>query len=261
MSRVIKAAIWQTKPRIVDAPPPPPPRPKEEAVTLTEESRQSIMDTIREKEENADRLLREAKISSEIIRQEAKKKAEEILAEAEGKLAAIKESAKKEGYDAGFAAGREEGIEQVQQEERHIITNANARAENSLAAAEQEAEIYVHSAENEIADLALDIVGKILPQHFIDVPQVILPLVRKALLKIKDQTGVTVHVPPLQYDLVFMARAEFQSLLEGNAHLQVKSDESLSPGDCLIESPNGTVDAGAATQLGLLKKAVQDVMQ
>ena len=107
----------------------------------------------------------------------------------------------------------------------------------------------------------MEVADKILPQHFTDVPQVILPLVRQAVLKVRDQSQIVIHVCPESYDMVLMAKAEFQSLLEGNSVLTVKSDESLANGDCVIETPNGTVDARLATQLELIKKSVQDVMQ
>ena len=35
---------------------------------------------------------------------------------------------------------------------------------------------------------------------------------------------------------------------------------ALKPGDCLIETPNGSVDARLATQIELIKRAVVDVM-
>ena len=36
---------------------------------------------------------------------------------------------------------------------------------------------------------------------------------------------------------------------------------SLKAGDCLVESPNGVVDAGVATQLRLVEQAVRNVMK
>jgi flagellar assembly protein FliH len=58
-----------------------------------------------------------------------------------------------------------------------------------------------------------------------------------------------------------MARDEFRTILTyGDAILTVKSDESLKAGDCLIETPNGSVDARLATRMELLKQAVRDVM-
>ena len=91
-------------------------------------------------------------------------------------------------------------------------------------------------------------------------PQIILPLVQKALDKIKDQKEINIHVAPAVYDLVLMARDEFRSRLTGaGAELSVTSDESLVPGDCVIETPNGSVDARLQTQIELIRQAVEDM--
>ena len=70
-----------------------------------------------------------------------------------------------------------------------------------------------------------------------------------------------VRVAPEAYELVLMAKNELQAQLEGNASLEVVSDTSLQAGDCMLESPNGVVDAGLATQLQAVEKAVRDVMK
>ena len=120
---------------------------------------------------------------------------------------------------------------------------------------------YVQNAENEIAEIAMEIVNHVLPQHFIDVPTLILPLVRKALLKVKDQSEVHVRVAPESYDLVLMGRSEFQGLLEGQALLEVHSDQSLTVGDVVIETPNGNVDARLSTQIEMIRKSIQDAIK
>ena len=80
-------------------------------------------------------------------------------------------------------------------------------------------------------------------------------------MKVKDQKEINIHVSPEGYELVLMARDEFRSLLPGgNAAIEIVSDESLQAGDCLIETPNGGVDARLSTQLELIKKAVQEVL-
>lgn len=79
-------------------------------------------------------------------------------------------------------------------------------------------------------------------------------------MKVKDQPSVNVRVSPDSYDLVLMARSEMQNLLEGNALLEVHSDETLGPGDVILETPNGDVDARLSTQLESIRKAIQDVM-
>jgi len=258
LSRVIKSAVWQTEPRVVEAPPAP--VVEQAPVVMDAQSQELMMATIQEKEERAEKLLKETKISCEIMKQETRQKQEELLQEAQTQAETLKEEARQAGHEEGVSAGREEGAAQIRQEQQQILLDANAKAEQTLDAARAEMEAYVQQAEKQIVTIAMGVVDKILPQHFIDVPQIVLPLVRQALLKVKDQPQVIVHVPPDSYDLVLMAKAEFQSLLEGNSLLTVKSDESLVSGDCVIETPNGTVDARLATQLELIKKAIQDVM-
>ncbi len=263
MSRVIKAALWQDKPCIVEAPlPPPPPEPAggNESVGWDEASQAALMEEIQAQKKQAEQLLAEAAVACEAKRKEAQAQQDVMLAETQKQAEAIRAEAARAGHEEGFAAGHAEGLAQAREEEKQAILKANAQAEKTLADASEAEKTYVQQAEQEITDIALHVVGKVLPQHFIDVPQVILPLVRKALLKIKDQNEVIVHVAPTHYDLVMMARMEFQGLLEGEASLTVKSDASLAPGDCVLESPNGNVDARLATQLELIKKAVQDVM-
>ena len=77
----------------------------------------------------------------------------------------------------------------------------------------------------------------------------------------RDQKEIKVHVEPDSYDLVLMARGEFQSMLtDGTAIIEVISDEALKPGDCVIETPNGGVDARLSTQLDLMKSAIESVL-
>jgi len=213
------------------------------------------------KEEKAKTIISEAKAAYEAMLVEAQQKKEAMLAEAQKEIQDQKEQARKSGHEEGFKAGEKEGAESIQREQQGIIQSANEKAEHTLAVADNAMQEYVQQAEKMIMDMAMRIVEKILPQHFIDAPQIILPLVRKALSKIKDQNRIIVHVAPDNYEFVLMAKSEFQAMLEGTEPLIVKADETLGNGDCVIESSNGTVDAKLATQLVLIKKSVQEVME
>ena len=209
----------------------------------------------------AEDFLAQTKADCAAMRADAEQETKAIIDDAHEQAQHIRDDAEKAGHEKGVAEGREEGIRQIKDEQKQIILDANAKAEKTLADAKEECRVYVVNAENEIASLAMDIVEHILPQHFIDVPQVVLPLVRKAILKVKDQSEVHVRVAPSSFDLVLMARSEFQGLLEGQALLEVHSDEDLGEGDVVIETPNGNVDARLSTQLDIIRKAIQDVMQ
>lgn len=244
------------------------------------------IEEIERKEKLTEETLREAhkeKAQAEKIKKQAKeiktqaeKQAQETLdkatAEAEKIVGDTKKEAKelldkvhKEGYDAGYEEGKEQGIkdgkEKIEDELADIVREANDKAQKTIQDAKEETAEYFIRAEDDIVKIVMMAVEKILPQHFLDAPQVILPLVREAIKYVRDQREIKIHVEPYSYDLVLMARPEFQSMLtDGTAIIEVISDEALKPGDCVIETPNGGVDARLSTQLGLLKKAVEGVL-
>lgn len=292
MSRIIKGSVWEEDPCVVEVPLPPPPSPKksgdegiygekrdaaqrhdledslarqqrelEEARAAFDETRETMMADLYQKKKAAEAFLEKARTDAGIMRSEAEQERENIIEDARQQADTIRADARSAGHEEGTAAGREEGIAQIREEQKQIILDANAKAEKTMTDAKEESHAYVLQAENEIASLAMDIVDKVLPQHFIDVPQIILPLIRKALLKVKDQQEVVIRVSPGDYDLILLARSELQNILEGSsAVLEIHSDETLGAGDSILETPNGNVDARVATQLEIIRKAVQDAM-
>ncbi len=227
----------------------------------TEKAREAMMAECRAQKKEAEQLLSKAKTDSAVMRADAEQETKAIIEDAHEQARHIMEDAKEKGHEQGVAEGREEGIRQIREEEKQIILDANAKAAKTLADAKESCRSYVENAENEIASIAMEIADRVLPQHFIDVPQIILPLVREALLKVRDQSEIHIRVAPANYDLVLLARSEYQGLLEGQALLEVHSDETLSQGDVVIETPNGNVDARLSTQLGMIRKSIQDVMK
>ena len=288
MSRVIKAAQWETEPHLVKVVKlgPTVEEIEAEAAASMDDSlkqaelraaerekaaQQRIADMeaamkarladVENKQAEIERLLNDTKLKCAMQEAEAQEKKRILLEEAqtriEAEAAAALNAAKEQGSREGYDAGYQDGLKTAQEEQRQAILEANAQAEKTIADARADKLNYLVEAEGQIADLVLDIANKILPQHFIDVPQVILPLVRKAIMKIKDQPEVIIRVSPDQYDLLLLAKNEFKSLLEGQGTLEVKSDESLSISDCVLESPAGNVDARLSVQLEAIKAAVR----
>lgn len=288
MSRVIKAAQWETEPHLVKVVKlgPTVEEIEAEAAASMDDSlkqaelraaerekaaQQRIADMeaamkarladVENKQAEIERLLNDTKLKCAMQEAEAQEKKRILLEEAqtriEAEAAAALNAAKEQGSREGYDAGYQDGLKTAQEEQRQAILEANAQAEKTIADAKADKLNYLVEAEGQIADLVLDIANKILPQHFIDVPQVILPLVRKAIMKIKDQPEVIIRVSPDQYDLLLLAKNEFKSLLEGQGTLEVKSDESLSISDCILESPAGNVDARLSVQLEAIKAAVR----
>ncbi|WP_313991956.1 FliH/SctL family protein [uncultured Selenomonas sp.] len=262
MSRVIKAAVWEENPHLIDAPPPPPPPCEDgEEEALSEEAVQNLLARIAEREQAMDERVREAEIQVAVLRGEAEEERDRLLAEAKEQVQQECEQARTRGYEEGLAAGREAGEAAVREEMAELIRRTNAQAEKTLRDAHDAIRDYVVNAEQDIISIAMTAVERVLPQHFIDVPQMVLPVVRDAILRVKDQKEIIIHVPPDSYDFVLMARDELRGILTaGDTNLTISSDEGLKPGDCLVETPNGSVDARLQTQIEQLKKAVREVM-
>ena len=252
MSKVIKGIVWSDDPRVISVPK------NQDDVSgnmerMSDTAYQDMLMNLMEREKRAEKMLRDAKIQCEIIKAEALQQAQ---AEAEELRRTTYESA----YNEGYNKGQQDGQQQIIEEQKYIIENANQKAEKTLANARDEVTKYIAEGENTVAEMVLQIADKVISQHFIDVPLVILPLVREAIQKVKDQPFITVRVCSEAYEFVLPARAELQSMLEGNAKLDVISDASLKPGDCVLESPNGTVDARLNTQMEQIRLAVCNMM-
>ncbi|MFC2743316.1 FliH/SctL family protein [Selenomonas artemidis] len=262
MSRVIKAAVWEENPHLIDVPPPPPPpREEGEAEALSEEAVQNLLARIAEREQAMDERVKEAEIQVAVLHGEAEEERDRLLSEAQTQIENDRAEARAAGHAEGFAAGHAEGEAAVREEMAELIRTTNAQAEKTLRDAHDAMRDYLMQAEEDIVSIAMTAVERILPQHFIDVPQMVLPIVRDAILRVKDQKEVIVHVPPDSYDFVLMARDELRGLLTaGDTNLTITSDEAMKPGDCLVETPNGSVDARLQTQIEQLKKAVREVM-
>lgn len=262
MSRVIKAAVWEENPHLIDVPPPPPPpREEGEAEALSEEAVQNLLARIAEREQAMDERVKEAEIQVAVLHGEAEEERDRLLSEAQTQIENDRAEARAAGHAEGFAAGHAEGEAAVREEMAELICTTNAQAEKTLRDAHDAMRDYLMQAEEDIVSIAMTAVERILPQHFIDVPQMVLPIVRDAILRVKDQKEVIVHVPPDSYDFVLMARYELRGLLTaGDTNLTITSDEAMKPGDCLVETPNGSVDARLQTQIEQLKKAVREVM-
>lgn len=230
-----------------------------------ERQAEDIYNKAAELQAQAEQELKDAKTEAEKLVADAQAEAEKIIDETKHEAEELLKKTRKEGYDAGYADGKEDGIKDgkasIERELADIVRQANDKAQKTIRDAKEQTAEYFIRAEDDIVKVVMMAIDKILPQHFIDVPQVILPVVREAIRHVRDQKEIKVHVEPDSYDLVLMARSEFQSMLtDGTAIIEVISDEALKPGDCVIETPNGGVDARLSTQLDLMKSAVESVL-
>ena len=242
----------------------------EKILSEAAEQSEKILAEAFKRSQEADEKLKEADFQTKMLIQETQNECDQILSEVRGRAEEeakeTLEKAREEGHKKGYGEGYNDGVNQgridgenaVRNEMKDLINQTNAKAEKTLNDAKIQTAEYFTRSEDEIVKVVMMAIEKILPQHFLDVPQIILPVVRDAIKYVRDQKEIKIHVEPDSYDLILMARSEFQSMLtDGAAILEIVSDEALRPGDCLIETPNGGVDARLSTQIELMKDAIK----
>ncbi|MBQ7475761.1 MAG: flagellar assembly protein FliH [Selenomonadaceae bacterium] len=235
---------------------------------INEETLKQMLDDIDQREKNlAERFIALQKDEKKIkeLKQRTQAECDGMLNDAKQDAEQLRQRAREAGHNEGFEAGHHEGFEKgdkdAHDELKEIIDAANKKAQKTIQDAKEATAEYFIRAEDDIAKILMMAIEKILPQHFIDVPKEILPVVRESIKYVRDQKEIKVHVEPNSYDLVLTARGELQSLLtDGTAILEIISDDALKPGDCVIETPNGGVDARLSSQMDALTNAVKSMM-
>lgn len=158
----------------------------------------------------------------------------------------IYELARQEGYAEGIELGRQESLRQYES----IISESQRIVD--LAKFEYDEKIQM--SENEILSLAIKVAEKVLNSTLVNEPENFLPIVKKALLEVKDYENIKIHVHPAYYEFVISQKNEIQALVTNSTDINIYANAELNETDCFIESAYGRIDISIDTQLDQLKK-------
>jgi flagellar assembly protein FliH len=254
LSRIFKSVSLHDTPHVVAYEPPKLPEPEPEETDGEQETDAATAPDEGEAAANA--------ASGEAIGiiSAAREKAAAVVAAAGEEAAKLRQEAYDEGFEKGFAEGQERGETAGLEQAKDAIAAAADRAAKLLALAQEQADAAFANAERQVVELALAVAGKVLARQVEENPTVILPIVKTALDKVQDQEQIAIRVHPECYDLVLAARPELQAGLARASTVNVVADTALKAGDCIVETPFGTVDARVDTQLELVKAALKELL-
>ena len=277
MFRIIKDAAVQDTPVLIEIE-------KEMADEIEEEQ------VIEEEPETMEEMIESEPVEVidwEAIKQQAdemlaaaRNQAEQELAAARAQIEEIRNNAREEGYQNGFAQGKQEGTtagknegmalgheegilqgrQEAMEEMKANVAAAAEKAQGMLELAREQVCEMIAAAEPQIIEIALAVASKVVAREIEENPMVILPIVRKAVEKVKDQETVSIRVNPQDFDMVLMAKNELQVMVGREQALTLAADGTISAGGCVIDTPNGMVDARLDTQFELIRKALSEVL-
>lgn len=204
---------------------------------------------IRDAEQTAQEIVKQAQEEAAAIRAAAEQEAESWWAARRAEDDRVAEEAKQAGYEDGYRAGAGQAELDLRQawesrlkEAEEIVRQAYIAKENVIA----EAEAFV-------VDLSCAIAGKLAGARLEGESGLALRLFASALARRKEQGIITLCVAPSQFAFVTAAKDELSLALDAQAELQIVPDSTVGEGGCIVRSAFGSIDARIDTQLSAVR--------
>ncbi len=182
-------------------------------------------------QEEAERILREAKKQADLIQREAFEK----------------------GFSQGEKAGRELA-ERAMEETLGALQEAVARLDLILKDSKGDMAF-------EVVRLALAVARKILQREVSLEQGTVLQLVKAALAKARVREDVIVRVNPMDMESLLEAKGDLLRELEEVRSIRVEADESVERGGALVECSMGELDLRLERQFKEIEQAFQRLLE
>ncbi|WP_349293112.1 flagellar assembly protein FliH [Cytobacillus spongiae] len=210
---------------------------------------QERMEMIKSVQEEANQILLKANKQAEELGHHLQQ--ERLQFEEEKQM--VLEQTKQEGYQQGLNHGREAGY----QEYRETIEFAKGIVESS----KKDYLTKIDSSDKTILDIGLKVAERILGKRIEEDQQSFLAIVKRAIKEARDYREVQLHVHPVQYGYLLSQKEELMSIFPREIDFYIFPDEDLVENACVIESPNGRIDASVNSQLEEIKRKLFEVLE
>lgn len=227
-----------------------------EVKTVDPEIEANIKNNIESYESLAKTLIENARRQGDTILSKAYDEARNIEEEAISKAEAIKNEALENGFIEGQAQGYEsaynETIGRAQQEAAAIITSA----ETLLNEAKLQYEQYLKAKTDEINNLILTITSNVLKKEIEDT-STIKAMIFEALENSKQAKNFIIRVNSAHTAELKALSENWKEQLAFKGEIFIISDDSLEPGNALIDKGNGKVTVGVNTALEKIRHVLE----
>jgi len=217
------------------------PEETDDPITETEDSSAST---------DPDALIENARIKCEKMIKEAEAQAEELIEQARLKAEAEAKSIEEEAWQRGYA----EGMEAAAAQNKALLEEA----ERIRQSAAEEYDNILAGMEADILDLAIKIARKVVAGELAANRDVILQIVSSTIRECSDKSNLVVKVSPSDCEYLNENRERLAAMTEGADSIEIKAESVMKPGDCIVDSSLGSIDAGVSTKLDKIEKALKE---
>lgn len=213
----------------------------DDAADEIESAQKKAKRTIDKAREEAQLIKREAELEAGRVLEEAQKRAEDHIEE-------IEQSAKEAGYRYGESV--------AQQHYQDLLTEADDYKNRSKT----EYEDTIKSLGQDIIDLAVDIAKKVIGAEFKVSRDIILNIAGETIRSCTNRDQIILKVSGEDYDYVIENQDRIRDSVRDLGQLEIRKDQTLARGSCVVDTGFGMVDGSMDTKLELIEQAFLEVL-
>ncbi len=174
-----------------------------------------------------------------------------VMEKAQNECLILKEAARKEGYDEGYAGGREESLEKYK---RYIDA-----AGKLLSEINSRKEAYYISNEEELRETVFEMVKKIVTVEMSTNPEVIEGIISDAAKNFRNSDYIKITLAEDEITERFRTdESLIREIIPSVPEIDIVFDEDAEDGTVILDNGSEIVDAGIPTQLEFLREIMNN---
>ena len=227
-----------------------------EVKTISPEAEESVKNNFESYESLAKTLIENARRQGEAILSRAYSEASSIEQEALINAEALKQQAYEQGFSEGHEAGYEHAYNQTIGSAQAEASSIIASAENLLNDAKYQYEEYLKEKTEEINNLILAITSTVLKKEIEDSSS-IKAMIYEVLEASKQTKNFIIRTNSAYTTELKTESKVWKEHLGFKGDIFIVSDDSIEPGNAIIDKGNGKVMVGVNTALSKIKDILE----
>ena len=196
-------------------------------------------------------IIEQAKQQAAAMSADAKAATMAVIDKAEKECVKLKEIARQEGYNEGFASGKDESIEKY----RKFIDAAG----KLLGEINSRKEAYYISNEEEMRDTVFELVQKITAAEIKTDPRVIDGIIGEAAKNFRNSDYIKITLADDDVSERYLTDEKLmRDIIPYIPEIEIEFDDEAEEGTIILDNGSEIVDAGIPTQLDFLKEILKN---
>ncbi len=176
-------------------------------------------------------------------------------------LERLREAAKIEGFEEGYAQGLAKGEAEARQSVETLTEQSVQEFASSLQDKSDQvffaAKSWADESEHLLAELSILIASRILAQELRLAHDTVTAIAKDAIKEVLLAEKVRIRVNPFDVPVIEQRKQELLAVNKQLRNIEIVDDPTIS-GGCVIESEAGIVDASIETKLGILFESLKE---